>query len=342
MFSFLVYIICCFLFLLELKIDLNMSEKKLTKDIITQLKNTDEYKRSQAIAGCITFLANKIKELEANNNNLNKNVEDLIQKNNNESELNFKLKSEIKVLQKQTELYKTKLSVTEELNKTLEQTILELKNIINNDKISFNQKNEQFTSSLNKYKNIIEEMKNEKEKLINDLTKEKNYINNQKDELINELNNLKKIEELNKQLKHKIKKYEVLLYKMDLENQGYKDEIQKYQNQLSTVTGQTINFIPIYKIDLNSELESIEGNNDNDDNNDNSKDENIETNVDDKNKSEDNNDRYINSEDINYQNKDKNKENNNKNDKENSENDNEEENNSKNNIEDIQEFNDDK
>jgi hypothetical protein len=178
-------------------------------------------------------------------------------------------------------------------------------------------------------------MKNEKEIIINNLSKEKNAINNQKDELINELNNFKKFEEINKQLKHKIKKYEILLYKMDLENQGYKDEIQKYQNQLSTLTGQTINFIPIYKIDLNTELESIEGNDGNDDNdvNDNSKDENIETNID----NNLNNDRYINSEDINYQSNDEKNDNN-----ENYENDNDEVNNIKNNIEDNQEINDNK
>ena len=65
---------------------------------------------------------------------------------------------------------------------------------------------------------------------------------------------------------------------MDLENQGYKDEIQKYQNQLSTITGQTINFIPIYKIDLNSELENIKGNTDkkDEDKNNINTDENIE------------------------------------------------------------------
>ena len=205
-----------------------MSEKKLTKDILIQLKNTEEFKRSKAIAECITFLSNKIKELELNNNNLNKKIKDLTEKNSSEAELNFKLKSEMKVLKSQTELYKTKLSVTEELNKTLEQTILELKAKINNDKISFNQKNEQLSSSLNKYKNIIEDLKKEKEKsekYINKLFEEKNEINN-------ELNKMKKFEELNKQLNHKIKKYEVLLYKMDLENQEYKDEIQKYQNQI--------------------------------------------------------------------------------------------------------------
>ena len=92
-----------------------------------------------------------------------------------------------------------------------------------------------------------------------------------------------------------MKKYEVLLYKMDLENQGYKDEIQKYQNQLSTLTGQTINFIPIYKIDLNTELDSIQNNNNNDNNSNeenidnNKEEENIETNIDDKNENIENN-----------------------------------------------------
>ena len=234
-----------------------MSEGKIINDIIKQLKITDEYKRSQAIAGCITFLSNKIKELELDNSNLNIKINDLTQKITSESELNFKLKSEMKVMQSQTELYKTKLSVTEELNKTLEQTISELKNKLNTDKISFNKKCEEFTLSLNKYKNTIEELKNEKEnnesELIN-LKNEKNEMLSENEKLNDELNNMKKLEDINIQLKNKIKKYEVLLYKMDLENQGYKDEIQKYQNQLSTVTGQTINFIPIYKIDLNSEL----------------------------------------------------------------------------------------
>ena len=167
-----------------------MSDKKLTKDILIQLKNTDEYKRSKAIAGCITFLSNKIKELELNNNNLNKKINELTEKNSSEAELNFKLKSEIKVLKSQTELYKTKLSVTAELNKTLEQTISELKNKMNKDKISFNQKNEQISSSLNKYKNIIEELKKENE------TNEENNnkLLEEKNEIKNELNKMKKFE----------------------------------------------------------------------------------------------------------------------------------------------------
>ena len=68
-----------------------MSEEEIIKDIITNVKKTDEYKRSQAIAGCITFLANKIKELELDNNNLNQKINDLTQKSTSESELTFKL-----------------------------------------------------------------------------------------------------------------------------------------------------------------------------------------------------------------------------------------------------------
>ena len=299
-----------------------MSEKKKIKDIISELKNTNEYKRSKAIADCITFLSNKIKDLELSNDNLNIKINDLNKKKSSETELNFKLKSEIKVLKNQAELYKTKLSVTEELNKTLERTILELKNKLNSDKMSYNQKNAQISSSLNKYKNIIEDLKKERDKnenSINNLIKEKKILYNEKEKL-------KKNEELNKQLKYKIKKYEVLLYKMDLENQGYKDEIQKYQNQISTLTGQTINFIPIYKIDLNAELETIEGNNNNnlDNESNNNKNENIEINIEnniEENKNndkfedniEDNNEyneeKYINTEDINYQNNDEEKNN---------------------------------
>ena len=172
---------------------------------------------------------------------------------------------------------------------------------------------------------------------MNKLFEEKNEINN-------ELNKMKKFEELNKQLNHKIKKYEVLLYKMDLENQGYKDEIQKYQNQLSTVSGQTINFIPIYKIDLNTELESIEGNIDNIDKEENietnnNKEENNETNNEENKKNinyEDSSEKYINTEDINYQiNKEEKM-----NDEENNDNyERDNENNSKDNIEDIEELN---
>ena len=145
-------------------------------------------------------------------------------------------------------------------------------------------------------------------------------------------------------MKTKIKKYEVLLYKMDLENQGYKDEIQKYQNQLSTVTGQNINFIPIYKIDLNSELENIDGNNDEKNNfNDGG---NNEVDNEDNNEDNNNNKETIDNNESNYINEDEKfktsgqqintefvNENENDNDNDNDDNDNYEENNSEENNE---------
>ena len=212
-----------------------MSKIKAQKDLIVNLKSTDEYKRSKAIAGCITFLSEKIKELEFEKSNLMIKLDDLTKKNIAQKELNSKLKSELEVQKSQNGLYKTKLTVLEELKKTLEQTVSELKNKLEKEKNEQKQRNEQYEIIINKYKTTIYEIKNENKKY-------------------------KKSEEVNKKLKNKIKKYEILLYKMDLENQGYKDEIQKYQNQLSTITGQNINFIPIYKIDLNSELETIDKN----------------------------------------------------------------------------------
>ena len=223
-----------------------MSKIKTQKDLITNLKSTDEYKRSKAIAGCITFLSDKIKELELDKNNLLTKLDDLSKKNLSQKDLNMKLKSELEVQKSQNGLYKKKLTVLEELNKTFEQTVSELKNKIEKQKIEQKERNEQYEIMINKYKKIANEAKNEKEQIKNE---NKSY---------------KKLIENNKKLISKIKKYEVLLYKMDLENQGYKDEIQKYQNQLATVTGQNFNFVPIYKIDLNSELETIEDKNKND------------------------------------------------------------------------------
>ena len=223
-----------------------MSKIKTQKDLIINLKSTDEYKRSKAIAGCITFLSDKIKELELDKNNLLTKLDDLSKKNLSQKDLNIKLKSELEVQKSQNGLYKKKLTVLEELNKTFEQTVSELKNKIEKQKIEQKERNEQYEIMINKYKKIANEAKNEKEQIKNE---NKSY---------------KKLIENNKKLISKIKKYEVLLYKMDFENQGYKDEIQKYQNQLATVTGQNFNFVPIYKIDLNSELETIEDKNKND------------------------------------------------------------------------------
>ena len=221
-----------------------MSKIKSQKDLISNLKSTNEFKRSKAIADCITFLSEKIKELELGKSNLNIRLEDLNKKNSAQKDLNAKLKSELEVQKSQNGLYKTKLTVLEELNKTLEQTVSELKNQFEKEKNEQNKKIEESELIINKYKKMLNEIKIEKENI------EKKY------------KNYEKFDEINKKMKNKIKKYEVLLYKMDLENQGYKDEIQKYQNQLMTMTGQNFNFIPIYKIDLNTELETIEGNND--------------------------------------------------------------------------------
>ena len=220
-----------------------MSKIKTQKDLIINLKSTNEYKRSKAIADCITFLSEKIKELELEKSNLIIKLEDLSKKNSSQKDLNTKLKSELEVQKSQNGLYKTKLTVLEELNKTLEQTLFELKNKIEKEKNEQIQNNNEYEMAINKYKKKLNEIKNESEKIKKENIK------------------YKIIGESNKKMKNKIKKYEVLLYKMDLENQGYKDEIQKYQNQLATITGQNFNFIPLYKIDLNTELETIEGNN---------------------------------------------------------------------------------
>ena len=118
-----------------------MSKVKLQKDLITNLKSTDEFKRSKAIAGCITFLSEKIKNLELEKNNYLIKLDELTKKNNNQKELNLKLKSELDVLKSQNGLYKTKLTVLEELNKTLDQTVSELKNKIEKEKNEQNQKN---------------------------------------------------------------------------------------------------------------------------------------------------------------------------------------------------------
>ena len=100
-----------------------MSKIKSQKDLISNLKSTNEFKRSKAIADCITFLSEKIKELELEKSNLNIRLEDLNKKNSAQKDLNAKLKSELDVQKSQNGLYKTKLTVLEELNKTLEKTV---------------------------------------------------------------------------------------------------------------------------------------------------------------------------------------------------------------------------
>ena len=69
--------------------------------------------------------------------------------------------------------------------------------------------------------------------------------------------NYKNCEILNK----KLKDYEILFYKLDLENHSFKQEIKNYQNKLCTITGESVdNQIPIKKIDVNNELNTIENN----------------------------------------------------------------------------------
>ena len=58
-----------------------MSKIKAQKDLVLNLKSTDEYKRSKAIAGCITFLSEKIKELETEKTNLTIKLEEITKKN---------------------------------------------------------------------------------------------------------------------------------------------------------------------------------------------------------------------------------------------------------------------
>ena len=136
-----------------------MSKIKAQKDLITNLKSTNEYKRSKAIADCITFLSDKIKELELEKSNLTIKLEDLSKKNSSQKDLNMKLKSELDVQKSQNGLYKTKLTVLEELNKTLEQTISELKNKLEKEKSEQKKRNEQYELMVNKYKKMLTETK---------------------------------------------------------------------------------------------------------------------------------------------------------------------------------------
>ena len=237
--------------------DININE------IISNLKNTDEFKRSKAIAGCITFLSNKINNLQKENKDLSNKISELMKKNSTEVESKYKLQSENKILKNESKLFQSKLTVTEELNKTLEQTIIELRNKINSDKIDYNKKFDQYSSSINKYKNLFNELQKEKQNnqnILNSIISDKNEINNEKDALILEIKKLKENQTQNNILSTKLKKYELLMFKMDLENQGYKDEIQKYQKQILALSGENINFLPLEKIDLNAELETIENN----------------------------------------------------------------------------------
>lgn len=236
-------------------------------ELISQLQSTNEYKRSCAIAESIQLLLNKISELEAEKSNLIKANDDAAQSNANQSALITKLKSENALLQNESKLYKTKLSVTEQLNKTLEQTVNELNSKISTQQKTFNTKCDQFSNVLNEYKNIFEELKIEKLSLETQLSKSVKELNEAKSKneiLSKQIDSLKQDQQNSQSLNKKLKEYELLLYKIDLENQTFKQEIKNLHNKynIPLTNSETIDNtsgIPVIKkIDLNSELNTIE------------------------------------------------------------------------------------
>ena len=236
-------------------------------ELISQLQSTNEYKRSCAIAESIQLLLNKISELEAEKSNLIKANDDAAQSNANQSALITKLKSENALLQNESQLYKTKLSVTEQLNKTLEQTVNELNSKISTQQKTFNTKCDQFSNVLNEYKNIFEELKIEKLSLETQLSKSVKELNEAKSKneiLSKQIDSLKQDQQNSQSLNKKLKEYELLLYKIDLENQTFKQEIKNLHNKynIPLTNSETIDNtsgIPVIKkIDLNSELNTIE------------------------------------------------------------------------------------
>jgi hypothetical protein len=246
----------------------NEGVHKLTQisiaDLISQLKQTDEYTRSKAIADSITFLLSHINSLETSNTSLKEEINSLT---SSSSELNLnltKLKSDYTLLQNELKLYKSKLSVTEQLNHTLEQTIKELNSKLSNQQRNFDSKCDKFSSILSEYKNIFETLKEEKNTLDIELNTALDKLNQfqQENVKLRQDNSLL----MNEQGKYnlmqkKIKDYELLLYKIDLENQTFKQELKKYQH-LNMKTGQIGNQCEtidnLKKIDLNSELNTIE------------------------------------------------------------------------------------
>ena len=173
-------------------------------NLVQQLQSTEEYKRNGAIAEAIQFLLNQISSLQTEKQNLINSNNETSQNNNNLNAIITQLKSENTLMQNENKLYKTKLSVTEQLNKTLEQTINELNTKISSQQKGFNVKCDQFNSILSEYKGIFEELKIEKLSLETQLSKS-----------IKELNELKsKNEKLSKQLenfKTEQKKCEIFL-----------------------------------------------------------------------------------------------------------------------------------
>lgn len=217
-----------------------MSKQLIPNDIINVLKSSAEFKKSKAIADCMTYLINQIKLLESENEKLNAFI-------NNKNEQFLKVKDELDTRNNEFNLLQDKVKILEEINKNLEQTIKEFKNKMVTENKNFNSKCENFALTLSQYKKILEDLKAEKEennKIISNLKLENEKIKESQ----------KNAENFNK----KIKDYELLLYNMDLENQNFKNIIKKYHNKLGNKDD--IDF-QIKKIDLNAELETIENSN---------------------------------------------------------------------------------
>jgi chromosome segregation ATPase len=237
----------------------------ISPDLINNLQSTEEYKRSIAISDSIKFLLGKIEELTQMNSKLTKQNNEINLSLKNSNETIFKLQTDNGLLQNEAKLYKSKLSITEQLNNTLEETIKELNLKIGNQNQNFNIKCEQFNNILNEYKNIFEELKLEKLAIENKFKDAINKINDYKEinqSLQIEINKLKSDKIALDILNNKLKSYEVLMYKLDLENQSFKQDIVNYRNQIASITNSQSfdDNYPIKKINLNNEIDNIDKN----------------------------------------------------------------------------------
>ena len=239
-------------------------------DLIFQLKQTDEHNRSKAIADSITFLLSYIKSLETKNSSLQEKITELTTSN---ADLNMnltKLKSDNTLLQNEIKILKSKFSITDQLNHTLEQTISELNTKLSNQQINFDSKCDKFSNILTEYKSVFEALKQEKasqDNELNNVIDELNQLKTENEHLSSDNNTLKKEKMKYHSLQKKVKEYELLLYKIDLENQTFRQELKKYQKSnvtrgKSNITynQQTDSIDAINKIDLNNELNTIDNN----------------------------------------------------------------------------------
>ena len=235
----------------------------INSELIKNLQSTEEYQRSIAISDSIKLLLGKIEELTKLNNKLTKENNEINLNLKNSNETIFKLQTDNGLLQNEAKLYKSKLSITEQLNNTLEETIKELNLKINDQQKNFNNKYEQFNNILNEYKRVFEELKLEKLSAENKVKEVLNDINQYKDinqKLQIEISKLKSEKIALETLNNKIKSYEVLMYKLDLENQSFKQDIVNYRNQIASINNQSIDDFPIQKINLNNEIDNIDKN----------------------------------------------------------------------------------